>query len=162
MSSLAQYAKKPQTRGWPAECRNLTGNTIDMKSDTKILRSLVLLGLSLHELMKINGDCHIVDLHGKAHDYVVNEVLGWLQKRYPTQENFSEEVIHKTIKYLITQNLLTNEDEFAQTENYHSDLYIINTNEKKYADKHIGTSFRDNGSFGSLPLYDDYSEESDF
>ena len=40
-------------------------------------------------------------------------------------------------------------------------IHLINTNENKYGDKHFGTSFRDNGPFGSLPLYDDYSEESD-
>ena len=133
-----------------------------MLCDKKILRELVLLGRSLHNLVEANGNCCIVDRHGKPHDYVVNEVFNWLKKIYPKQTDFPEKIIFQTLEYLVTQNLLTIDGETSQGEDYYSDLYLINTNEKKYADKHLGTSFRDNGSFGSLPLYDDYSEESDF
>jgi|MTBAKSStandDraft_2_1061841.scaffolds.fasta_scaffold02798_4 hypothetical protein len=134
-----------------------------MNKETEIFRSLVLLGKSIYDLMQANGHSNAIGRCGKPHGYVINKITEWLHTRYPDKSDFPKLLIQETLHYLIRQNLLTEEDDYYMDEGdeYYSDSHIINTNENSYGDKYFGTSFRDRGSFGSLPFYDDYSEDSD-
>lgn len=134
-----------------------------MNKEAQLFRSLVLLGNSIYDLMLANGDSNVVGSDGKPNKYIINEILKWLQSRYPDKNDFPELLIQKTLQYLENENLLTPEGDYKYEEgdDYYSDSHIINTNESSYGDKYLGKSFRDRGSYGSLPLYDDYSEDSD-
>jgi hypothetical protein len=134
-----------------------------MNKEAQIFRSLVLLGKSIYDLMQAKGHSNAIGSRGKPYVYIINEITEWLHTRYPDKSDFPELLIHETLHYLIRQNLLTDKDDYYSGENdeYYSDIHIINTNENSYGDKYLGTSFRDRGSFGSLPIYDDYSEDSE-
>lgn len=135
----------------------------------KIFRSLVILGSELRELLEMNGHDSLCDENTKLHNYLTDKIIDWLKNNQTGRNTiYSEieinELVIKILEYIIHNNLLARDTDFNgkhYATDYYSDLYLINTNENEYGDKHLGTSFRDNGSFGSLPLYDDYSEESD-
>jgi len=139
------------------------------RNETKIYRSLVILGTDLRALIEMNGNTSVCDEHGKLHEYIAEKIAKWVKENYRDRkyiltENEISRLVNEIIKYIITEKLLVRDIEVSghqcDLDNY-SDLYMINTNENEYGDKHSGTAFRDNGSFGSLPLYDDYSEESE-
>jgi len=139
------------------------------KNEIEIFRSLVLLGINLRDLVEMNGDSSLFDRNGKLLSYIRENVIFWVTQQSPNQkkilsENELDELVYKVIDYITSNGLMARDIEVNENhieKEYYSDLHLINTNENKYGDKHFGTSFRDNGPFGSLPLYDDYSEESD-
>lgn len=145
------------------------GQNYMKRNETKTYRSLVLLGSSLRELIEMNGSTSLCDEHGKLLDYINDKIAKWVKENYPDRKHILSEneiarLVNEILEYIITEDLLARDIEVNRNQcnaDYYSDLYLINTNENEYGDKHSGISFRDNGSFGSLPLYDDYSEESE-
>lgn len=139
------------------------------RKEKELYRSLVILGCNLRELIEINGHSSIYNKEGGLFDYLSERIIYWLEERYLNMVNsYSGEKIYKLVNeimnFIIRKGLLARDTrglKVGDAVDYYSDLHLINTNEKEYGDKYFGISFRENGSFGSLPLYDDYSEESD-
>jgi len=124
-----------------------------------------LLGENIQELIEENGDSWITDDNRKLHPYVMDEIDRWLSKRYPQKNDFHSIRIKEILGYLVREGMISSlpDDSISSDSNCNNYelLYEINTNEKSYGDKHLGTSFPDGGTFGSLPLYDDYSEDGE-
>ena len=137
-----------------------------MNMRQKRFRSFVLLGRDLRDLIEMHDDDFILDQNELPHDYIFSHIFSWLKKENPEITTHSKEktniIIHEIIEYIIAEYLLSRDPIIKDASSDTSyDLHTINTNENLDGGKHIGTSFRDNGAFGSLPLYDDYSEEGE-
>ncbi|MFH7326659.1 hypothetical protein [Desulfurivibrio sp. C05AmB] len=135
----------------------------------KFYRSLVVLGGSLREIIEMNEHSSPFDEKGELHNYIREFIDSWLNEKYKDYcQKLSyverKKLIDNIFEYILAEHLLLRDSDIKEKQHdydYYSDLYLINTNENKYGGKYLGTSFRDNGPFGSLPLYDDYSEESE-
>lgn len=132
-------------------------------------RKIALLGQEIRELIEQNDHQFICDEDRLIYDYVWEHVKHWIAKNYPKHSEYSGDDIDKLvlsiIEHIVRERFLLRDSDFERIEygNYRtSSLDEINTNETQDAGRDYAKSFRDNGQFGSYPIHDDYSEESDF
>lgn len=127
------------------------------------------LAARLNTLIKQHEEISITDLDKALVQRVLGEIGSLLNSSFSERKQYVSSahidlLAHRVLIYLITHKLISRNPrfeeavrEFESSSPRHDQL----GHETSDGGKYLGILVRDAGSFGSLPLYDDYSEEGD-